>query len=70
MSRITGRVKWYDVEKGHGFIRPDDGGEDVFVDASAVHGSGLPPLARGDQLEFERIDADAGPAAEGVVRTR
>jgi CspA family cold shock protein len=70
MGRMTGRVKWYDQGEGHGFLRPEDGGEDVFVHTSAIHGSGLAPLTRGDHVEFERVDTDVGPAAEGVLRVR
>jgi CspA family cold shock protein len=44
MIHSTGNVKWYDPERGHGFIKPDEDGEDVFVHHSAVHGSGMKTL--------------------------
>jgi len=68
--RASGRVKWYDLGQGHGFLTLDTNGQDVFVHQSAIHGSGLAPLTAGDAVEFDVIETDLGPAAEGVVRTR
>ena len=56
----TGTVKWFNTQKGYGFIAPDDGGPDVFVHKSAVERSGLPDLREGQMLEF-----DIEPAREG-----
>lgn len=70
MSRSTAIVKWYDPQQGHGFLTPDDPGPDVFVHHSAVHGSGLKLLGPGERVEYEQVDTELGPAAEGVVRTR
>jgi cold shock protein len=70
MSRSSATVKWYDPQQGHGFLRPDTHGPDMFVHHSAVHGSGLKLLAPGDRVEYERVETELGPAAEGVVRTR
>lgn len=49
----TGVVKWFDPEKGFGFVRPDDGSEDVFVDLSAVDGGASCGLVESDRVEFE-----------------
>ena len=53
----TGVVKWFNGQKGFGFIQPDDGGQDVFVHISAVERAGIPTLNEGDRLEFE-IEVD------------
>lgn len=49
----TGVVKWFDPEKGFGFVRPDDGSEDVFVNLSAVDGGASCGLRESDRVEFE-----------------
>jgi CspA family cold shock protein len=49
----TGTVKWFNPQKGFGFIQPDDGGKDVFVHISAVEKSGLGNLAEGQKIEYE-----------------
>jgi CspA family cold shock protein len=49
----TGTVKWFNGQKGFGFIQPDDGGSDVFVHVSAVERAGLPGLAEGQKVNFE-----------------
>ncbi len=53
----TGTVKWFNSQKGFGFIAPDDGGNDVFVHISAVERAGLSGLAEGQKISFE-IKAD------------
>ena len=68
MNRSTGTVKWYDPQQGHGFISPDETGEDVFVHHSAIHGTGMKPLSPGDRVEYDVADSEHGPAAEGVLR--
>ncbi|HEU0298853.1 MAG TPA: cold shock domain-containing protein, partial [Longimicrobium sp.] len=55
---------------GHGFLEAADGGADVFVHVSAVHGTGMKPLSRGEPVEYDKVDTDLGPAAEGIVRIR
>ncbi|QIB32750.1 cold-shock protein [Ancylobacter pratisalsi] len=50
---MTGTVKFFNTEKGYGFIRPDDGGRDVFVHVSAVTRSGLGTLTEGQRVSFE-----------------
>jgi CspA family cold shock protein len=49
----TGKVKWYNSQKGYGFIAPDDGGKDVFVHATALEAAGLRSLADGQSVSFE-----------------
>ena len=48
-----GTVKWFNAQKGFGFIQPSDGGKDVFVHISAVERSGLPGINEGDRFEFD-----------------
>ena len=50
-----GVVKWYNSQKGYGFIQPDDGGKDVFVHVSAVHRSGIGDLREGQKIRFELV---------------
>lgn len=66
--RTTGRVKWFNETKGFGFITPDDGTRDCFVHFSAISGSGFRTLAEGEEVEFDVVDGEKGPAAENVVR--
>jgi CspA family cold shock protein len=63
---VRGKVKWFDDEKGYGFIRPDDGGKEVFVHFSAIEqtGGGRRSLAEGDAVEFE-----VGPNPRNPERT-
>jgi CspA family cold shock protein len=51
----TGTVKWFNAEKGFGFIQPDDGGKDVFVHVSAVERAGMYNLNEGQKLSFEVV---------------
>ena len=53
----TGTVKWFNSQKGYGFIEPEDGGKDVFVHVSAVENSGMRSLAEGQKVSFE-IETD------------
>ena len=52
-NRQNGVVKWFNGQKGYGFIQPDDGGKDVFVHISAVERSGLSHLNEGQKISFE-----------------
>ncbi|MGA2795605.1 MAG: cold-shock protein [Roseiarcus sp.] len=57
----TGVVKWYNSEKGYGFIQPDDGGKDAFVHVSAVERAGMNDLREGQKISFELVsDARSG----------
>ena len=49
----TGTVKWFNVQKGYGFIQPDNGGKDVFVHISAVERAGLRGLSEGQKVSYE-----------------
>ena len=61
----TGTVKWFNGDKGYGFIAPEDG-EEVFVHFSAIVGEGYRNLNEGDQVEFDVVPGDKGPRAENV----
>jgi cold shock protein len=57
----TGTVKWYNPEKGYGFIQPDDGGKDAFVHVSAIERAGMSDLREGQKISFELVsDARSG----------
>ncbi|HYM03893.1 MAG TPA: cold-shock protein [Stellaceae bacterium] len=55
----TGTIKWFNAQKGYGFIQPDSGGKDVFVHISAVERAGLSSLAEGQKIKYE-IAQDRG----------
>lgn len=63
----TGTVKWFNGQKGYGFIQPDDGGKDVFVHATAVERAGMGPLVEGQKISFE-IVTDRGKASAGELK--
>lgn len=63
-----GTVKWFDGEKGYGFIRPDDGGEDVFVHHTGIVGSGFKSLDEGEKVTYEVAQGRRGPQAQNVSR--
>ena len=66
--RITGTVKWFNDEKGFGFITRDDGEKDVFVHHSAIRSEGFRSLSEGQKVEFEVVQGAKGPAAEAVEK--
>ena len=61
-----GMVKWFDGEKGYGFITPDDGGEDVFVHHTGIVGSGFKSLEEGQKVTYEVGQGRRGPQAQNV----
>lgn len=64
---FTGKVKWFDAQKGYGFIEREDG-DDVFVHFSAIEDEGFKTLEEGQDVEFEIVDGDRGPQASNVVK--
>jgi CspA family cold shock protein len=63
---MQGTVKWFNAEKGFGFIAPDDGSADVFVHYSEIQGNGFKSLDEGQQVEFEVGQGQKGPQATSV----
>ena len=63
----TGTVKWFNVEKGYGFITPDGGGKDLFVHHSEVKSGGRATLNEGEKVEYEIGQGQKGPCATKVV---
>ena len=64
---MRGRVKWFNAQKGYGFIERD-GDDDVFVHYSAIQQEGYKTLEQGEEVEFDVIEGDRGPQAANVVR--
>ena len=62
----TGTVKWFNAEKGFGFIAPEDGGADVFAHFSAINSNGFRSLNENDRVEFETQDGPKGPQAANI----
>jgi CspA family cold shock protein len=64
---MLGRVKWFNAEKGYGFIEREDGG-DVFVHFSAIQEEGFKSLDEGQEVEFDIVEGERGPQAANVVK--
>jgi CspA family cold shock protein len=67
MCLMQGRVKWFNAEKGYGFIEREDGG-DVFVHFSAIQEDGFKTLEEGQVVEFDIVEGERGPQASNVVK--
>ena len=66
--RMTGTVKWFNDDRGFGFIARDDGEKDVFCHHSAIEGEGFKSLPDGQKVEFDLVQGEKGPAAESVAK--
>ena len=64
----VGTVKWFNAEKGFGFITPDEGGRDLFVHFSGITGDGYRSLSEGAKVTFEEENGDKGPKAINVQK--
>ncbi|MGI6361231.1 MAG: cold shock domain-containing protein [Bacillota bacterium] len=64
---MEGKVKWFNAEKGFGFIEREDG-EDVFVHFSAIQSEGFKTLDEGQAVEFDVVDGPRGPQAANVIK--
>jgi CspA family cold shock protein len=64
----TGTVKWFNADKGFGFITPEDGSKDLFVHHSAIDEAGFRSLDEGQKVSYESEPSDKGPKAVAVRR--
>jgi cold shock protein len=64
----TGTVKWFNAQKGYGFIQPDDGSKDVFVHISALEKAGMASLQEGQKLSFEVLPGKQGKSSAENIR--
>ena len=66
MATETGKVKWFNDQKGFGFITPDEGGKDLFVHHSEIQADGFRTLKEGQAVEYESVQDTKGPKATKV----
>jgi CspA family cold shock protein len=67
ITMATGTVKWFNAEKGFGFIAPDEGGADVFAHFSAINSSGYRSLEENQKVEFDVTQGPKGPQASNIT---
>lgn len=63
---MKGTVKWFNDQKGYGFITPEDGSKDLFVHHSGIQADGFRTLAENQKVEFDMVQSDKGPKATNV----
>jgi CspA family cold shock protein len=66
MTTQTGTVKWFNQDKGFGFIAPDDGGKDLFAHYSQIQGGGFKTLTENQRVQFEATQGQKGPQASNI----
>lgn len=66
----NGKVKWFNPQKGYGFIEPQDGSKDVFVHISAVESAGISNLNEGDSLSFEVVSENGKEKADSLIKSK
>jgi CspA family cold shock protein len=64
----VGKVKWFNSKKGYGFIRLNDGDQDIFVHYTSIKGDGFKSLAEGEEVQFELAEGPKGLQAQNVLR--
>jgi CspA family cold shock protein len=67
VKHMEGKVKWFNAEKGYGFIEQDEGG-DIFVHYSAIQGEGYKTLEEGQRVQFDAVQGNRGPQAANVSK--
>lgn len=65
---MKGTVKWFNDQKGYGFIQPEDGSKDVFVHHSEIQGEGFKTLSEGEEVEFDVVQDPKGLKAMNVIK--
>lgn len=63
-----GKVKWFNDQKGYGFITPEDGSQDLFVHYQEISGEGFKTLAEGQEVEYEVAQSEKGPKAVNIKK--
>ena len=63
-----GKVKWFNDQKGYGFVTPEDGSKDLFVHYQEIQGDGFKTLAEGQEVEFDEVEGARGPQAANVIK--